>query len=37
MLDNTVAVLRSHAAGSQRVPGGLGVALYPFLDIGNIL
>jgi hypothetical protein len=37
MLDNTVALFRTHATGAQRVPGGLAMALNPFLNVLNIL
>jgi hypothetical protein len=30
VLDDAVALLGSHGAGSEAVPGGLGVALDPF-------
>jgi hypothetical protein len=37
MLDNAITLFRTHAASAQRVPGGLAVALNPFLNVLNIL
>lgn len=35
MLHDAVALLGCNAAGTKRVPGGLDVALDPFLDFIN--
>jgi hypothetical protein len=37
MLDNIVALLRTHATGAQGVPGRFTMALNPFLNVLNIL
>lgn len=35
VLDDAVALAWSNAARAQRVPGGLDMALDPFLNMGN--
>lgn len=35
MLDNAIAILWTHAASTERVPGCLAVSLHPFLDVSN--
>ena len=35
VLDNAVALSRSHGAGAQAVPCGFAVSLNPFLNVGN--
>ena len=37
VLDNLVAFSWSHAAGTKRMPRGLAVPLYPFLNVPNVL
>lgn len=37
VLDDIVALFRSHAAGTQRVPGGLAVSRHPLLNVCNVL
>jgi hypothetical protein len=37
MLDDAVALLRSHGACSERMPGCFNVALDPFFDVLDVL
>ena len=37
VLDDIVALLGAHAAGTKRMPGSLAVALHPLLNVCNVL